>query len=96
MYENVNLALVYIRNGHATDFPVKDIDQAVRLADAIADSDLLNIAVDFNMFEVFYYHNGQIGESWEDECGDGFEEYWNEKRRERRDVMPDGTAEKKV
>lgn len=39
---NVQLTLIYIRNGHETIFPVKDIDQAVRLADAIADSDLLN------------------------------------------------------
>ena len=40
------LALLYIRNGQETVFPVQDIDQAVRLADAIADSDLLNDAVD--------------------------------------------------
>lgn len=39
---NVQLTLIYIRNGHETIFPVKDIDQAVRLADAIADSDLLD------------------------------------------------------
>lgn len=80
MYENVWLALVYIRNDKALEFPVKDIDHAVRLADAIADSDLLNATVDFNMFEVFHYHNGQLGEAWEDECGENFEEYWKKNR----------------
>ena len=51
------LALLYIRNGRETVFPVQDIDQAVRLADAIADSDLLNDAVDYNLFDVYDYKN---------------------------------------
>lgn len=72
----VQLALIYIRNGHETIFPVKDIDQAVRLADAIADSDLLNDDVDYNMFDVCQYRNGQIGDSWESEDGDDFDAYW--------------------
>lgn len=75
--EKVKLALLYIRNGKETIFPVSDIDQAVKIADAIADSDLLNDAVDYNMFDVFQYLNGEIGEAWEDENGQTFEEYWN-------------------
>lgn len=75
------IALVYIRNGQEIVFPVKDLDHAVRIADAIADSDLLNDAVDYNMFDVCEYHNGRIGDAWESEDGGGFEEYWDEKRR---------------
>lgn len=77
MAEKIQIALIYIRNGKETVFPVRDIDQAVRLADAIADSDLLNDSVDYNMFDVCQYHNGQIGDSWENEDGQDFEEYWN-------------------
>lgn len=77
MDSNVHLALFYIRNGHEMIFPVKDVDQAVQLADAIADSDLLNDSVNYNMFDVCQYHNGQIGDSWENEDGQNFEEYWN-------------------
>lgn len=80
MYSEVNLALVYIRNGQETIFPVEDIDHAVRLADAIADSDLLNISVDYNVFDVCQYHNGQIGDRWEDKNGQNFEEYWEQCR----------------
>lgn len=77
MDSNVCLALLYIRNGKETIFPVRDVDQAVWLADAIANSDLLNDSVDYNMFDVCQYHNGQIGDSWEDEYGQDFEEYWD-------------------
>lgn len=48
----------------------------MRLADAIADSDLLNDDVDYNMFDVCQYRNGQVGDSWENEEGDDFEAYW--------------------
>lgn len=77
MAEKIQIALIYIRNGKETIFPVRDIDQAVRLADAIAESDLLNDSVDYNMFDVCQYHNGRIGDSWENEEGQDFEEYWN-------------------
>ena len=82
MAEKIQIALVYIRNGKETIFPVRDIDQAVQLADAIADSDLLNDSVDYNMFDVCQYHNGQIGDSWENEDGQNFDEYWNLYRTE--------------
>lgn len=77
MDNNVRLALLYIRNGKETIFPVRDIDHAVRLADAIADSDLLNDDVDYNMFDVYEYHNGKIGDAWESKDGGSFEEYWD-------------------
>lgn len=77
MAEKIQIALVYIRNGQETIFPVKDVDQAVQLADAITDSDLLNDTVDYNMFDVCEYHNGQIGDSWASKDGGDFEEYWN-------------------
>lgn len=76
MNNKVYLALVYIRNGYTTIFPVKDIDQAVHLADAIADSDLLNDDVDYNMFDLCQYHNGKIGEPFENESEQDFDEYW--------------------
>lgn len=76
-----NLALIYIRNGKETQFPVKDIDHAVRLADAIAESDLLDDSVDYNCFDVCYFsvdRRGRmiIGDCWEDEDGRTFDEYW--------------------
>lgn len=76
MAEKIRIALVYIRDGKETIFPVRDVDQAVRLADAIADSNLLNDSVDYNMFDVCQYHNGQIGDSWKNEDWQDFEEYW--------------------
>ena len=77
---NVQLTLIYIRNGHETIFPVKDIDQAVRLADAIADSDLLNDAVDYNLFDVYDYKNGRVMDAWENDEGLTFDEYWEQCR----------------
>ncbi len=73
-------ALLYIRNGRETIFPVQDIDQAVRLADTIADSDLLNDAVDYNLFDVYEYKNGKVGDAWETDEGLTFEEYWEQCR----------------
>lgn len=73
-------ALMYIRNGKEILFPVRDIKHAIILADNIADSDLLNDDIDFNMFDVFQYHNGAVGEAWESEDGRTFEEIWQESR----------------
>lgn len=73
-------ALLYIRNGKKTIFPVKDIDQAIRIADAIADSDLLNDAVDYNLFDVYEYRNGKVLDAWETDEGITFEEYWEERK----------------
>ena len=74
------LALLYIRNGRETVFPVQDSDQAVRLADAIADSDLLNDAVDYNLFDVYDYKNGRVMDAWETDEGLTFDEYWEQCR----------------
>lgn len=78
--ENKNIALLYIRNGVETIFPVKDISHAVRLANAIADSDLLNDSVDYNMFDVFYYELSFgaicLGDCWESDFYEDFNEYW--------------------
>lgn len=76
MDNNVNLALFYIRDGKETIFPVKDIDQAVRLADAIANSDCLNDSIDYSLIDVCEYHNGEVGDAWESEDGMDFNEYW--------------------
>jgi len=81
MGEKICLALVYIRNGQELVFPVKDPDQAVRIADAIAGSDLLNDDVDYNMFDVCEYHNGAIGDAWESNDGEDFNEYWYTRRQ---------------
>lgn len=84
MGNGVTLALVYIRNAREqTIFPVKDIDHAIRLADAIADSDLLNDFVDCNMLDVCWYHKGSLGECWESDAGESFEEYWRDHRGTR-------------
>lgn len=74
------LALMYIRNGNEILFPVRDIQHAIALADNIADSDLLNDDIDFNMFDVFQYHNGTIGEAWESEDGSSFDDLWRDSR----------------
>lgn len=78
MGKNTNLTLIYIKNGKETKFLVKDIDHAVRLADAIAESDLLDDSVDYNMFDVCY--NYGYGDYWEDEDGRDFDEYWKSLR----------------
>lgn len=77
----LELALIYIRNGTEMILPIRDIDQAVCLADAIADSDLLNDDVDYNMFDLCEYHNRKIGYSWESENGEDFDEYWETVRK---------------
>lgn len=76
MNNKERLALVYIRDGHETIFPVKDIDHAVHLADAIAESDGTNDFIGFSVVDVCYYSNGEVGECWESEDGQSFEEYW--------------------
>ena len=75
---NGTYALVYIRNMHETIFPVKDMDHAIALAEAIADSDLLNDHVDVNCFDLCKYNKktNQIGDSWESEDYEDFNEYW--------------------
>lgn len=73
------IALMYIRNGHEVIFPVKDIDHAIRLAEEIADSDLLNDNIDFNLFDVFYYDGKQCGDAWESDDGYTFEDVWRAK-----------------
>lgn len=75
------IALVYIRNGEEIVFPVKDIQHAVSLADNIAESDLLNESIAFNMFDVCQC-NGRldIGDSWESEEGENFEAFWRRAR----------------
>lgn len=76
----MQLVLIYIRNGAETVFPVRDIDHAVRLADAIAESDLLNDNIDFNMFDVCEFVNGAVGDAWESDRYEDFNEYWRRKR----------------
>lgn len=76
MDNGVKLALFYIKDGRQTVFPVRDADHAVRLADAIADSDLLDDSVGWNLFDLCEYQNGQVGDSWESEDEQNFEEYW--------------------
>ena len=76
MAEKVQIALVYIRDGQKTVFPVRDLDQAVHLADAIADSDLLNDSIGYAILDVCEYYNGEIGDTWESEDGADFNEYW--------------------
>lgn len=76
----MKLALVYIRNGVENVFPVKDIDHAIRLADAIAESDLLNDDIDFNMFDVCEFVDGVVGDAWESDKNEDFNEYWIGKR----------------
>lgn len=74
------IALIYIRNGNETIFPVKDIQHAITLADSIADSDLLNDSIDYNMFDVCQYDGRNIGDAWESEDGEDFDEFWRRVR----------------
>lgn len=79
---NGNYALVYIRNMQEIIFPVKDIDHAIALAEAIADSDLLNDHVDMNCFDLCQYNKktNEIGDCWENENFEDFTEYWRRMR----------------
>lgn len=83
MESNVKLALFYIKDGRQTVFPVRDADHAVRLADAIADSDLLDDSIGYNLFDLCKYQNGEPGDSWESEDEMNFEEYWREWRKSK-------------
>lgn len=76
MEYTASLVLIYMRNGGELYFPVKTIDHALRIADAIADSDLLNNSVSYNSFEVCRYSEGTVGDLWESSNGDNFTEYW--------------------
>lgn len=82
--ENKNLVLLYIRNGEEMQFPVKDIDHAIHLADAIVESDLLNDDIDYNLFDVCYFRKHRygivVGDSWESDDGEDFDEYWKNLR----------------
>jgi len=78
MNSTKKLALSYIKDGRQTVFPVIDADHAVRLADAIADSDLLDESVGYNLFDLREHCNGELGDSWELDDGMSFKEYWDE------------------
>lgn len=60
--------------------PVKDADHAMRLIDALADSQLLIREIDSNAFGLEVYRDGDW-EEWEDEDGNDIMEL----RRERDD-----------
>lgn len=66
------LKLIYIRDHKSIEFTVRDVNHAVALADAIAESDLLNDDIDYNMFGLEYMN----GESWESDDGESFDEYF--------------------
>lgn len=83
MDKKASYVLFYMRNGREVYFPVETIDQAVFLADAIADSDLLNKDVDYNLFDVFLYINGEPGEPWMSANDEDFEEYWRNDREKK-------------
>lgn len=72
-----NYVLCYIRDRKETLFPVKSLLQAVQLADCIATSDLLNEDIDFSVFDLCHYENGSVGDSWESEEGQSFDELWH-------------------
>lgn len=78
------LALMYIRNGKEMIFPVKNIDHAINLANNIADSDLLNDNIDFNIFDVFYYDGNECEDAWESDDGATFEDVWKSSMAEQK------------
>lgn len=82
MNSTPTLALYYIRNGQETIFPVKNVQHAIVLADAIADSDLLNEDIDFNVIGLAEYNpeTKETGYDYFDEEGREFREIWDEWR----------------
>lgn len=66
------LKLIYIRDHKSIEFTVRNIDHAVALADAIAESDLLNDDIGYNMFDLEYMD----GNPWESDDGESFDEYF--------------------
>ena len=66
------LKLIYIRDYKSIEFTVRDIDHAVALTNAIAESDLLNDDIDYNMFDLEYMD----GNPWESDDGESFEDYF--------------------
>lgn len=66
------LKLIYMRDYKSIKFTVRDINHAVALADAIAESDLLNDDIDYNIFDLEYMD----GNPWESDDGESFDEYF--------------------
>ena len=50
--KNNILVLWYISNKGERKYPVKDLEHAFKLTDAIAESDSLNDEIDFNSFDL--------------------------------------------
>lgn len=73
------LTLWYVRDGQTQFFPVKNVKHAIALANALANSDLINDDVDYNMIDLVYMDVDReiIFDSWKDEeTGQEFDEYW--------------------
>lgn len=66
-------------------YPVKDVDHAMRLIDAMADSQLLQPKIESNVFGLEVYQQGEW-EEWENDEGEGI----NEVRRS--EILPNPTA----
>lgn len=78
MEKKAKLALCYTRNHHTMLFTVNNILEALQLANAIADSDLLNEDIIFNCFDLCVRNEeGEFQESWESEDGFEFNELWS-------------------
>ena len=41
---------------------------------------LVRSEIDFNMFDVFLFSDGQLGETWESANGEAFEDVWERAR----------------
>ena len=68
---NSNLRIYHIQNGLTMTYPVKDPSHAKRLIEELAQSDLVNPVVEYNVFglEEFNQETGDW-EEWYDENGD--------------------------
>lgn len=72
-----HLYLVYMKNYETHMLPVRDIDHAIRLADALADSDLIDDSVECNSFDVCIEN---LDNMWMSDDGEFFEDYWRSLR----------------
>lgn len=68
-----NLVLWYMSNKGERKYPIKSLEHAIQLADAIADSDLLDDEIDFNCFDLV---DKDTEESWMSEDCKNFKECW--------------------
>ncbi len=77
MGNQINMDLVYNRsNGEEVSFPVRNVYQAMQLAEDIIESDDCNDHIEWTAFDLILSRNEELFEPWKSEDGQDFAEFW--------------------